>query len=1095
MSFSTGHALLIGVGSYIHHAAVTNLPNTVEDVHQLAAILTDPQYCGYPAVQVTVLHDATATRDGVLAALDHLVTTTTPDSTVLIYYAGHGHYDAPADAADRVYYLTTHETDLTPEPPTAPTTATANRWIVPDTAISQAELLAALQRLPAQRVLLLFNACHAGELHPTMSLGTVPAPVTQSSNPPEPLAAALLGTGSGRVIVTACRDSQVSQAGPGPTTIFAEYLLAALQGHDVSNRDGTISAFDLYMTVYAKVKARVLDRYYRHQEPVLTTLRGIGPFPVALYQGARSMGITDAAALPPEGDAVRLISIQQSQQALATLLGRMDQKLDRIDRRLDRLTKPAPPPPDPRVQAQTLLDTMPLDAVPGPAPFPPFSRMPYASNPHFVGRDDALLALAQALKGGGRVALGPRAAVTGLGGIGKTSVASEFVHRYGQYFAGGVFWLSFADPAAVPSEVAACGGAGLLDLRPDFGELKQDEQVALVTAAWRQEIPRLLVFDNCEDPKLVEEWAPPTGGCRVLITSRRQRWPGGLRVQTQRLAVLARASSIALLQQLTPRLTTAEAGSIAEELGDLPLALQLAGSYLSQFERTRVATYLAELTSDAVVTHPSLSGQHDEDVSLTAHDRHVGRTFLVSYQHLDPTEPTDILALQLLARAACLAPGEPIPLDLLLATVDLDTESVTGQLALQHLFNLSLLSTEIEHTVQIHRLVHAFVQTMASHPLDGIVVAEVFGTKVQTIIDAWDPLSMYPLLPHLRWLVHNIPMNNAAVIPLIHGLNYHEVSVSNLAYREGNFIGAQAILIQAYEAYRQLNDKRGMALTQIVMSEVWRARGLLKEAYTFAQQGLRTYRTLRNKRGIAHGLKALGAVVRDQGHYLQAQQYFREGVDVFTDLDDQQEIADMVYRLGGIAYRLGDAAAERAYYEQSLAIYRRIGNQRGEAYVLNNYALIAADRQEYQEAGGWYRQSLDLFRLVNDQAGIAMVRINQGSLALKQQEWVQAQTAYTDALHMKEHIGIEGVAVCLAGLAFLDASAGQLEKAARLLGAIDRCSAELGHSLDEPDHAAYRETVAYLNAQLDPSILNANQALGRAMLEDEAIAYALNDEA
>jgi hypothetical protein len=88
MGFSTGHALLIGVGSYIHHDAVTNLPTTVEDARRLAALLTDPLYCGYPAEQVTVLHDEQASRDGVLAALEHLATTTTTDSTVLIYYAG-----------------------------------------------------------------------------------------------------------------------------------------------------------------------------------------------------------------------------------------------------------------------------------------------------------------------------------------------------------------------------------------------------------------------------------------------------------------------------------------------------------------------------------------------------------------------------------------------------------------------------------------------------------------------------------------------------------------------------------------------------------------------------------------------------------------------------------------------------------------------------------------------------------------------------------------------------------------------------------------------------------------------------------------------
>src|SRR5262249_9732951 len=103
---------------------------------------------------------------------------------------------------------------------------------------------------------------------------------------------------------------------------------------------------------------------------------------------------------------------------------------------------------DPEATRQ-LLASMPLDVVPDPAPLPPRSRMPLRPNPLFVGRADDLRALAAALKSGGTAVI-----TTGIGGVGKTQLAAEFAHRYGQFFVGGVFWLSFADPAGVDGEIA-----------------------------------------------------------------------------------------------------------------------------------------------------------------------------------------------------------------------------------------------------------------------------------------------------------------------------------------------------------------------------------------------------------------------------------------------------------------------------------------------------------------------------------------------------------------------------------------------------------------------------------------------------------------
>jgi hypothetical protein len=90
----------------------------------------------------------------------------------------------------------------------------------------------------------------------------------------------------------------------------------------------------------------------------------------------------------------------------------------------------------PVLPEQLLLMSLPGDAVPAHGPLPAGSRMPLAPNPLFVGRGDELRRLAVALKVGGIVALGQVVASTGLGGLGKTQLAVELVHRYGRFFAG-----------------------------------------------------------------------------------------------------------------------------------------------------------------------------------------------------------------------------------------------------------------------------------------------------------------------------------------------------------------------------------------------------------------------------------------------------------------------------------------------------------------------------------------------------------------------------------------------------------------------------------------------------------------------------------
>lgn len=197
---------------------------------------------------------------------------------------------------------------------------------------------------------------------------------------------------------------------------------------------------------------------------------------------------------------------------------------------------PDPLPPVDLAEATQRLAGLPTDVLPAVRTLPPSSQMPLASNALFTGRENELRELARALQ-----AQRTSVVAAEMGGVGKTSLAVEFVHRYGYHFAGGVFWLSFAEPASIPAQIATCGGAAGLRL-PGFDALDFDTQVQRVLAEWREDMPRLLIFDNWEDPALLRQYRPTTGWCRVLITSRDPIWPKSAGVHLLELEVLPHQS-------------------------------------------------------------------------------------------------------------------------------------------------------------------------------------------------------------------------------------------------------------------------------------------------------------------------------------------------------------------------------------------------------------------------------------------------------------------------------------------------------------------------------------------------------------------------
>jgi len=377
------------------------------------------------------------------------------------------------------------------------------------------------------------------------------------------------------------------------------------------------------------------------------------------------------------------------------------------------------------------------EAVPPVRALPLGSVMPLRANPHFVGREDELQELERHLRAGSTTAIGQVAAATGLGGIGKTQLAVEYAHRYGRRYAGGVFWLDMQDSEAIPSQVARCGGPEGMDLQA-FERLSLKEQLGHVKRKWERAIPRLLIFDNVDDSNVVNEWRPVTGGCRVLITSRRTDWPSGLGIEEVRLSTLPREKAIELLCKGRPEALEDEeeskaANAICKTLGDLPLAVALAGAYLEAYRHdVTLPQYLEELQAQPVLENPTLV-DFVQDPSPTDHVQSVAATFETSYRRLDPGDATDLLAMKLFHLASHFAPVS-MRRDLLFASAGLDPEVEDERRlaagAVERLTRLGLIEEEAEGRLLLHRLLGEFAR---NHSAPGQGEEEAWETVAGTI--------------------------------------------------------------------------------------------------------------------------------------------------------------------------------------------------------------------------------------------------------------------------------------------------------------------------------------------------------------------------
>jgi tetratricopeptide (TPR) repeat protein len=359
-------------------------------------------------------------------------------------------------------------------------------------------------------------------------------------------------------------------------------------------------------------------------------------------------------------------------------------------------------------------------------------------NMAFTGRDAMLVRLREGLCSGGRSVV---QALHGMGGVGKTQLATEYAWRFANEY-DAVWW--------VEAEQADQLGQQLARFAVEWGVAEPGMQigpaVSALFARLRGRGRWLVVLDNAVSQDAVRRWVPAGPG-HVLVTSRDPHWSeAAARVEVD---VFARSESVALLRAQVPTLPGTDADRLAEAVGDLPLAVAQAAGLIAE---TGMPTeeYL-QLLGDSAAEVLSEGTPGSYPVPLAAAVR-------VSLERLT-TE--DQAAGQLLGVCAFLAP-DPIPTRLFTAAPDgVLPEPLATMAASRLAFRRCLgrmgrygLARITEDRIQLHRLTQAIVRDTLP-PEQRADQA----TRVQAVLtgvdpgDPGDPVS-WPgwaeLLPHLR---------------------------------------------------------------------------------------------------------------------------------------------------------------------------------------------------------------------------------------------------------------------------------------------------------------------------------------------------------
>ncbi|NLF15337.1 MAG: tetratricopeptide repeat protein [Anaerolineaceae bacterium] len=669
--------------------------------------------------------------------------------------------------------------------------------------------------------------------------------------------------------------------------------------------------------------------------------------------------------------------------------------------------------------------------------------------------------------------------LTGAGGVGKTRLAIAVASELCGVFADGVWHVDLAplsDPALVAQAVATALGIG----EAAFPLLPQ-------LIAHLQPKHTLLILDNCERlveavRGLAEALLGAAPRLHLLVTSRAVVGAGG--------EVTWRVPSLPI-----PDLShwTAPAGSTSgSQAGDDEALAALCRNASVQVFADRAAAVLPTFTVTAGNARAvGLVCRRLDGVPL-ALELAAARVKVLSVQQIAGRLQD---ALRLLSSGS---PGAPPHQQTMRATMDWSHALLTA--AEQALF----------------RRLSVFVRGASFEAVEGVCCGE--GISEADVLDLLSSVVDKSLVSvelaadeETRFRLHEVA-RQYAYARLVEAGEEARVRNRHLAFfcrlaeaLEPDLLGkmpagAAASMMREHDNLRAALEwstqeggdaQLGLQLAA-ALPGYWELSGLAAEERNWLRRLLATAGRAAPPAMRARALRAAGKLAYYQCDFCEARSSFEQSLMLDRELDNKPGVADTLARLGFMFSVQQDYAAAEGVYRESLALSQALGDRSAVARLLSELGYTFFRQGDHAQARSLLEESLAMCRDPDDRYVEARARHFLGHLARFEGDLAWARSLYARSLTVLHELrNAWGMFYSLEAFAYLATARGQFERAARLFGAAERLGESIGTLMAPSERVEHERDVAAVTAALGEAAFAAERARGRAMAQDEAIAYAL----